>query len=177
MIKGKCVKKIFSKNNIIYFIMIGVFAFTQAPTIANNFKTQGTKLSTIKIKTVTADQSVKNVSFPPKGKSIAIFWSTTCAPCRLEMSRLKSSVEDGKIPQDSLFAINSFESSKEVKKFLKKNPHPFTFIQDPGIGAALNVRSTPTTIFIEDGEVVSMKSGVSFIGIWSAENFVKKIGI
>lgn len=173
-------KKLFSKNtikntlkkNMITILIIGFLALTQAPTIANNFKTQGSKVSSLKVKTINGDGTEAVVDFPPKGRSIAIFWSTTCAPCKLEMARLKSSVEDGEIPKERLFALNSFESQKKIRKFLAKDPHPFTFIKDPGLGMALGVRATPTTVFIEDGEVVSMKSGMSFLGIWSAENFL-----
>lgn len=166
-------KRIFTPSNIITLVILGFALFSQAPTIANNLRTEGSALGELKTKIISVKDGDKTTNFPPKGKAMAIFWSTTCGPCKIEMARLRSSVKDGKIPQESLYAINPFESVKEIRRFLKENNFPFTFIDAPQVGLALNIRATPTTIFMEDGKITSMKSGMSFMGIWQAENFFK----
>ncbi len=158
-----------------FLLLMGLLIANQAPTIANNFRKEGSKLEGLESLVINSAKEGQTTQFPPKEKkAVAIFWSTTCAPCKLEMARLKSSVEDGKIPKSSLFAINPFEERGEIKKFLAKTDYPFTFVEAPGISQALNVRGTPTTIFIEDGEVVSIKTGMSLTGIWKAEAFFEK---
>tara|TARA_Y100001936_G_scaffold243374_1_gene282125 strand:+ start:1766 stop:2275 length:510 start_codon:yes stop_codon:yes gene_type:complete len=168
-------KKWFSSGNIIFLLLLGFLIASQAPTIANNFRKEGSKLEGLKSLVINSAKEGEKAQFPPKEeKAMAIFWSTTCAPCKLEMARLKASVENGKIPKSSLFAINPFEGRGEIKKFLAKNDYPFTFIEAPGVGQALNVQGTPTTIFIDKGRVVSVKTGISLTGIWKAEAFFEK---
>lgn len=168
-------KKWFSGGNIIFLLLLGFLIANQAPTIANNFRKEGLKLEGLKSLVINSEKEGQTAEFPPiEKKAMAIFWSTTCAPCKLEMARLKSSVENGKIPKSSLFAINPFEGRSEIKKFLAKNDYPFTFIEAPGISQALNVRGTPTTLFIEKGKVLSIKTGISLTGIWKAEAFFEK---
>lgn len=166
-------RKWFTPGNVLFVLLLGFIIATQAPTIISNFKKQGEKLRVVDAKVINSSKEFQTTRFPPRGhKAVAIFWTTTCAPCKLEMARLKSSVEQGKISEESLFAINPFESSSVIKKFLARNDFPFTFIEDTGIAQDLNVQGTPTTIFIDKGEVVSMKTGVSLTGIWSAEAFL-----
>jgi thiol-disulfide isomerase/thioredoxin len=113
------------------------------------------------------------VEFPPKhSRAVTIFWASWCGPCKIEMQRLKSSVENKKISPDLVFAINPFETHSEVITFLKQNKFPFKFIEAPDITEKLNIISTPTTMFLNQGVITSLSSGVSFIGIWKAEYFL-----
>ena len=109
-----------------------------------------------------------------KGKNtIAIFWASWCGPCKVEMERLKTSVEAGKIDQKRIFAINPFEDENNIKEFIRKNPYPFTFIYYEQELDRLNINVTPTTIFFVGNTIERMESGMSVIGIWNAENFLK----
>lgn len=166
-------KKLFSKETIFYWVLIIFLGANQIYTQTKNAPYENKTYPSVTAEVISGKGEVTSVTFPPKGRAIAIFWSTTCPPCKVEMARLKSSVEDGKIPQEKIFAIDSFENALDIKKFLKKSPHPFTFIQDPGFSRALNIRATPTTIFLEDGKVLSISTGLSVIGIWKAEQFLK----
>lgn len=163
-------KKFLSPSNLIFIVLIAFFLVKQSSTMARNMEQEGAKLG--KLELITSES--KKLSLPPTGRAIAIFWSTTCAPCKVEMARLKSSVEAGKIPKESLLAINAFDSEREIMKFLDKNDYPFTFINSPGLGRALNVQVTPTTMFLDAGKIVSMSSGMSIFGIWKAESFIDK---
>lgn len=164
-------KKFFKKKSNLFLFFIIIFViYRQAPTLVNNFSNEGTQLNSQKYLVISSEES--KILFPPKGHGIAIFWATWCGPCKIEMNRLKDSVTEGKIPAGSIYAINPFESNSAVRKFLSENEYPFTFIEAPLISSQLKVSVTPTTVFLDDGKVVSMNSGLSVLGIWRAEQFL-----
>jgi len=172
---GIRIKNWFSLSNILFLLTLGFLVINQVPTITNNFKKEGLNLESLNTGVINSSPANQKVQFPPpNGKAMAIFWSTTCGPCKLEMARLKTSVEEGKIPKLALFAINPYETNSQIKRFLAEKNFPFTFIQDTGISQALNVQGTPTTVFIDNGKVISMKTGISLTGIWDAEEFLKE---
>ena len=103
---------------------------------------------------------------------MAIFWATWCAPCKLEMERLQKSVEERKISEGKIFAINPFESKDISSVFIRKNKYPFVFIEAQDVAERINIMATPTTLLLEDQKIHSMSSGLSIIGIWKAESFL-----
>lgn len=163
-------KKYLNANNFLFLGLVIFFLLNKAPIVSNNFKLEKKSLSN---KSVQNIQTRETLTFPPPSRSIAIFWSTTCAPCKLEMKRLKSSVESGKISKNQIFAINPFEANDVITKFLEKSPYPFTFIDDPDTAFEVKVRATPTILFLDGVKVESANSGISLTGIFGAENFLK----
>lgn len=166
-------KKYLSKSNVLTFVLLAGVLYLRGPEILKNFKTEGTKVQSQNYQVLSPKTASDTTTFPlMDSKSIAIFWATWCGPCKIEMKRLKSSVDEGKIPPKSIFAINPFESAQVVSNYLKKNDYPFTFIEAPELVSLFNISSTPTTIFFDNNEIHSMSSGLSLIGIWKAENFL-----
>lgn len=165
-------KKLLTLNNLLFFGAVTFLVFTGLPAMINNFGKEGLKIESREHMVLDKSATHKQLMFPLNPRSIAIFWATWCAPCKLEMARFSKSVEEGEIPKDVIFAINPFESNDTVRSFLKKNSYPFTFIEDSGISTSLNVTKTPTTLFIENNEVISLSSGLSVFGIWRAESFL-----
>ncbi len=165
-------KKIFSLKNLLYFVGVIYLVISVYPRISNNFAKEGERIEVQEYQIIEAGSTNKKLVFPPQQRSIAIFWATWCAPCKLEMKRLSNSVDKGAIPAGSIVAINPFESTDKIRSFLKEESFPFTFIEDRGLSQALNVNTTPTTLFIEDKKIFSLSSGLSFIGIWKAEQFL-----
>jgi cytochrome c biogenesis protein CcmG, thiol:disulfide interchange protein DsbE len=162
-------KKYFSPSNLLTVAVVLFVFWMQFPVIKNNFLNEGTTLSP---RSYEDYRSGKMIRFPDDGRSIAIFWASWCGPCKLEMDRLKNSVENGGIPYGKIFAINSFESDLEIRKFINRHNFPFVFINSTELGLNLGIEKTPTTLFIESGKISSMSSGLSFIGIWRAESFL-----
>lgn len=137
-----------------------------------NHKHEGKQIGTKDYQLLSENRTIR---FPlPHQNSLAIFWATWCAPCKLEMNRLKRSVDEGKIDRTQIFAINPFETDDVVKKFLQRESFPFQFISASGITHALDVSVTPTTLLLEGNHIHSMSSGLSLIGIWRAEYFLQK---
>lgn len=165
-------KWISQKSNILLFLLLIFALYQQLPSIQNNF-TQEKKLILSENSKILNSKVDATTSFPPESsRAIAIFWASWCGPCKIEMARLSQSVESGAIPQDKIFAINPFESNLEIRKFLANNNYPFTFIEASSLPTTLGVSVTPTTLFIENGIIIRMSSGMSLMGIWKAEWFL-----
>lgn len=164
-------KKWFSKkSNLVLLLLITFLAIKHGPVILNNFNNEGIL---IPVKQYPVIGSIDKRSFPPSENSITIFWASWCGPCKIEMQRLKTSVEEGKIKAGSIYAINAFETPAEVEGFISQNKFPFIFLDAPLLNDILKIRVTPTVVFLSKNEVVSSSSGMSLTGIWKAESFLK----
>lgn len=162
-------KKYLTFSNIITVTIFAAVLYMQAPTWFANNKVEGKNFVNTEVKNIQTNDLLK---IEKDKKYILFFWATWCAPCKVEMQRYQKSITEGKIPKDRFLAINPFETPLEVRKFLKKKPYPFIFVDDKGIlGSSLGVRATPTATFIENGRVVRQSSGISLIGIFKAEWF------
>lgn len=161
------------KSNVFTLILLTFLVWKKTPEVLKNYNSEGLKLKPQEYQVLNSLNLKEKALFPlEKSNSLVIFWATWCAPCKLEMKRLKSSIENGKIPRKRIFAINPFESNEVIRKYLKKNSYPFTFIDAHNISYQLQVDITPTTLFLEKETVTSRSSGLSIIGIWKAEFFL-----
>jgi cytochrome c biogenesis protein CcmG/thiol:disulfide interchange protein DsbE len=156
-------------SRLLFLLLIGVIL----QRWYSERKSVGINLEESIVYTVSDQESVV---FPPQsGPALVLFWASWCAPCKVEMSRLKASILAGKIPRERVFAFNPFEDAADAEKFIKKEDYPLTFVSDGGVLAQrLNVTSTPTTLFIEEGKITHRSSGISLWGIWRSEWLFKK---
>lgn len=163
-----------NKVNIFgYFIFVIIFVWLHGERIINNFKAEGIKISTQTYQTIDG----QILSYPiASNNSILLFWATWCAPCKVEMKRLKRSVDNGTIKANSIFLLNPFEEKATMVSHLKKHPYPFVFLIDENnsIAKNLNITQTPTMLLLKGSKIEHMSSGISLTGIYQAESFLKR---
>jgi len=105
------------------------------------------------------------------------FWTTWCAPCRIEMPYLQGIHEEYSEQGLILLAINIGESSSAVEDFLQSRGYSFPVLLDTsGVVAqqygALNI---PTTYFIDEDGVIQSKRIGPFSGKGEIESELAKI--
>ncbi len=157
---------------LVFLLVVAYLIYQQAPLYYDNFRQRGQPFPQVSVLHLK-DGQVR--SFPPDaGPILAVFWASNCGPCLLEMGRLKSAVENDKIPGERIFAINPYETRAEIFQFLQESPYPFQFIDDRGVLAGeLNVRVTPTFVWLEANRILKITTGVHLIGHFELERFLK----
>ncbi len=153
-------------SDVVFAVVLFALAVFRLPTMLANFAMEGKTIPAVSRQVIGSGESV---SYPPEGGAVAIYWATWCAPCKLEMIRLKKSVEAGDIPRDRVFAISLSEDAATINGFLAKNDYPFTFLMPSPQDEAFQIAATPTLVLLKDKQVVSVGTGPSFWGIWRAE--------
>ena len=86
------------------------------------------------------------------------FWATWCGPCRFEMPFIQAVHEDVDWQATGLviLAVNMGESRSEAQGFMNDNGLTFPVLLDSAsmVGRVYNVRSIPTTFFIDKDGII-----------------------
>ena len=86
------------------------------------------------------------------------FWATWCYPCRFEMPFIQEIYEDPDWKDTGLVivAVNMGESRDDVEGFMSDNDLSFEVLLDSAynIAQAYNIRSIPTTLFIDKDGII-----------------------
>ncbi len=151
-------------------ILFSYVLYQQAPLYYQNFQKRNQQLPSLNlVHMLTGD----DFSFPLEGPSLVVFWASNCPPCLLEMGRLKSAVEAGKLPGQRILAINPYEPPAVIHEFLRSSPHPFQFLDDRGaLTRVMQVRTTPTFVWLDGGRIHKVTTGVHIIGHFELERFL-----
>ena len=156
-------------NWAIPLILVGFVLYTQGPIIYENFQNQGKTFPQTRflhLKTQT------EIQLPNAKRNLLIFWASWCGPCKLEMERIKKSIESGKIPGEQVYAINPYESVSKVQAFLQKNSYPFQFVKPLSPIRDVEVKATPTFVWLDGKMIRKMSTGIHLVGIYLLETFL-----
>jgi thiol-disulfide isomerase/thioredoxin len=98
-----------------------------------------------------------------RGKIVFInFWTTWCLACVIEMPSMEKLHQRFKDKDFVMLAINLQESAARVKQFYKEYKLTFTTLLDitGDVGAALGIRSIPTTYILDkNGRIIGKALG------------------
>lgn len=159
-------KRLNQISSSLFTIILVLLLIKQLPRFYSNFQVEGKNLTAKEF--INLKTSEKLV-LPNRENSVVLFWASWCAPCKLEMERLQLSVNSGKIPPNSIYALNLFENQEQIIAFIENNRYPFQFINPVDSSFEIKVDGTPTLLLLEGMKVLSFSTGVSLIGIWRAE--------
>lgn len=166
--------KLLTKKNFtrIFQIFLVVFVISRlAPQIYSNWQKQGSELESFDTLNVATNEIEPLFLYE---KNFIIFWASWCAPCKLEMMRIKRLVDSQDVRADQVIALNPFESQSEVQSFVATSDYPFRFLSDEGVLAQrLEVKGTPTFLWVEDETIVKMSTGVHLTGLFRLESFLQ----
>jgi len=115
-----------------------------------------------------------------RGKPVMLnFWASWCGPCRSEMPFFQQIYEDKQWSARGLtiLAVNLGESTETVKKFMAESRFNFPVLLDSKqeVGLRYNIRSIPTTLFLDkNGVIQEIKIG-AFTGKADIETRLAKI--
>ncbi len=166
------INKYLTISNIITFVILSLFLYNRVPVFLENKNQEGKPI--LPQEYSVFNSSDEQLTFPALDQRyIVVFWASWCGPCKVEMNRLSTSVNEGKIPGDKIIAVNTFEDSTIIKNFIEDNQYPFTFLNAPELGHELKVQVTPTTLFVDKGVITEISTGMSLVGIWRAEKFLR----
>lgn len=105
------------------------------------------------------------------------FWASWCPPCRYEMPFFQQIWEEWHGKGLVILAVNIGESAATAKKFMGDSGFTFPVLLDTSQDVALNynIRSIPTTFFLDESGVIrDMKIG-AFINKASVESKLSRI--
>ena len=118
------------------------------------------------------------IELPEKSEepAILLFWATWCGPCKIEMNRLKTAVQSGKVPGMQVYAVSVGENPDIVEDYVLKNEFPFQFFVDPDKQGTKEfiITGTPTIYHInQKNEVIWAATGIAPDSIQRAEQLFK----
>ncbi|GIL18479.1 MAG: hypothetical protein BroJett040_22300 [Oligoflexia bacterium] len=148
--------------NIILSIIILAMLVQRLPSWIEAWKLQGQKAPNFQAETLDGTQVNIPETLPKPGA--LIFWATWCGPCTLELSRIKTMIENKELDPSLIRAISIGEDPDLVKKTVTDRKYNFPVLIDTRETSAklYKVFATPTIIiFNEKGEIDWVGTGIS----------------
>ena len=151
----------------ISFLKNDLFAKTQNQELERLFNDMGVlqiAANTEPLEITLSDPTGRPVSLSEfRGKIVFVnFWTTWCLACVIEMPSMEKLHQEFKDKDFKMVAINLQESAARVKQFYEEYKLTFTTLLDitGDLGAALGIRSIPTTFILDkDGRIIGKALG------------------
>ena len=113
-----------------------------------------------------------------RGEPILLnFWTTTCTFCQTEMPHIQEIYEDWTDKGLVLLTIAVDKSQPPVDEYMRTNDFSFPVLLDikRGIAHKYNVKTTPTTFFIDTNGIIRIKISGPFPDKEAIEDRIEKI--
>jgi peroxiredoxin len=113
-----------------------------------------------------------------RGKPVMLnFWATWCAPCVLEMPRIRD-VYLELAPGFVVLAINADEPQREVAQFVEDMRLTFPVLLDPGaqVQELYRLQGYPTSYFL-DGQGVIRAVHIGQISAAQVRDYLRQLGV
>jgi len=175
-------KKIFSKSNIIFIIVLGLIVYPPsrewvqrqlafAPSVkevddTEKISSYNWKLSGLNTQDINFNQFENKVIF-------VNFWATWCPPCRAEMPIIQELYDEYKDKIEFVFVTN--ENWGTVEKYFNEKGYNLPTYNSIGIPpkSFTETNSIPATYLIDrNGNILVSKTGAAN---WSSEKFKKRL--
>lgn len=149
------------------FLHKDLFANTENQKLGPLFSDMGVlpiPMDTEPLEITLSDPTGRPVSLSEfRGKIVFInFWTTWCLACVIEMPSMEKLHQRFKDKDFIMVAINLQESAARVKQFYEEYKLTFTALLDitGDVGAALGIRSIPTTFILDkNGRIIGKALG------------------
>lgn len=114
--------------------------------------------------------------FSDSSRKVLIFWATWCGPCTVELSRVQKLIAKNEIPSKDILAISIQEAPGTVLQALKERKYtfPVALDLDGKIAHDFQVRGTPTTVYLENGKVARISTGLSLLVEKNLKDFLNQ---
>lgn len=152
--------------NILAWGLIIVLLLQRLSIWQKESQQKGQQVEPVTVQVLQADGSlVPTPIFSEGSRKVLIFWATWCGPCTAELARVQKLVEKNEVPTKDILAISIQEAPGTVMQALKERKYTFPVALDLNgkISHDFQVRGTPTTVYIENGKVARISTGMSLL--------------
>lgn len=161
-------------STLILLVLFIFIVIQRGPSYLENLKIEGTQTPKLAAETLSG---VK-LPFPPAihQPQVLVFWATWCGPCKLELSRLRSLIEEHPEWGDRVHLISTQEAPQLVDSVVRERKYPFAIWLDSSqeVFSKFKVNATPTTVLIDEkNEIRHISTGLSPAYIWRIEKHLR----
>lgn len=163
-------KKVISVHSVVLVVFAFVI-FRHALTALDNLKKEDGSFPQVAV--LGIDNLERMIPVDADKPWAALFWSTHCGPCRVEMELIQKAINIGYLEPDRVYAIHIGGQLSVAQDFMKRHGFTFPLFVDlrGDLARALDVSMTPTT-FLVDGnrEIRWATSGLGVTHIFRLAN-------
>ncbi len=153
---------------IFMLLLISFLVYKRAPLYWQEWNMEGKQVQSFSVLNLKGQK----VKIPKESKnSIFIFWAWWCGPCKIELSRYRSAVNNGELDSQRIYSVHLGDTQSKVIEEIKKLKLPFKNYHDPGhiSSRIFSIAATPTVVHLDEKNKIQwIGSGVSPTSIWRA---------